>query len=467
MQIRRSDLRIDEEQPFVNCKLERKQYAEILTDIVGLYPQGFVLAIDNGWGTGKTTFIKMWRQHLINEGFKTVYFNAWENDFDLNPIVAILAELKSLVEKPTRKVFDDLTKNGSALVKAVLPAIAKAATKRYFDAEEVSNAIEGVAKAAAESFEAEIAEYKKKKESISGFRVKLQEFVSKSDSEKPIVFVIDELDRCRPTYAIEVLEQMKHFFAVRGSTFVLSIDKGHLAASVRGYYGSELINTDEYLRRFIDLEYSIPEPSSALFCEYLFDDLSFSSFFNSDTRKTYSAFNEDGKYFLSVASVVCDNTKITLRQMEKIFGRVRLILAQFSTNNYVLPECLFLIVYWSVIKPDFYRMLSGGRLKPQQICDAFAEVVSVKNEFLSNLLSFTEAILLVLYDNEFSPDQKLLYNDPETGKRTTSLVSKFEGQSKGTLIDVLSYVYQDFDKRHVRLSHLTKKVDLLEPLVTN
>lgn len=465
MQIRQREIRIDEQQPFLNCKLEREQYAEILTDIVDMHAEGFVLAIDNGWGTGKTTFIKMWRQHLNNQSFKTVYFNAWENDFDLNPIVAILAELKTLVGKPTKKVFDDLTKNGSTLVKAVLPAIAKAVTKRYFDADEVSNAIEGVAKAAAESFDAEIAEYIKKKESISGFRLKLEEFVGKSDSDKPIIFIIDELDRCRPTYAVEVLEQMKHFFSVPGITFVLSIDKGHLAASVRGFYGTELIDTDEYLRRFIDLEYSIPEPSAELFSKYLFDQLSFGSFFKSDARKAYSAFDEDSRNFMDMACMVCRNTRLTLRQMEKLYSRVRVVLSQFSPNDYVLPQCLFLIVYWSMFRPHFYQRLSTGRLEPQQICDEFAEVIPGKNEALTNLLSLTEASLLVLYENEFSPDVKLTYNDPENGERRTNIISKFAGESKVSLIDVLSYINQDSNKRHVRLSHLIKKVDLLEPLV--
>ena len=79
---------------------------------------------------------------------------------------------------------------------------------------------------------------------------------------------------------------MKHFFSVPGIVFVLSIDKNHLASSVRGYYGSENINTDEYLRRFIDLEYSIPLPSNKTFCKYLYEYYAFNDFFSSNERKS-------------------------------------------------------------------------------------------------------------------------------------------------------------------------------------
>ena len=86
MNIKHNEIKIPSANPFVNCKLNREPYAKVLTEIVNSYADGFVLAINNDWGTGKTTFVKMWRQQLINEGFQTIYFNAWENDFNNNPL---------------------------------------------------------------------------------------------------------------------------------------------------------------------------------------------------------------------------------------------------------------------------------------------------------------------------------------------------------------------------------------------
>ncbi|MEM8968622.1 MAG: P-loop NTPase fold protein [Bacteroidota bacterium] len=81
MSIKHTEIEIIPDNPFTNCKLGRQKYADVLTGIVNLYDDGFVLAINNKWGTGKTTFVKMWEQDLKGKEYQTVCFNAWENDF--------------------------------------------------------------------------------------------------------------------------------------------------------------------------------------------------------------------------------------------------------------------------------------------------------------------------------------------------------------------------------------------------
>ena len=66
MKIKHHEIEIPQENPFANCKLAREPYARVLTDIANTYADGFVLAINNEWGTGKTTFVKMWQQQLKN-----------------------------------------------------------------------------------------------------------------------------------------------------------------------------------------------------------------------------------------------------------------------------------------------------------------------------------------------------------------------------------------------------------------
>lgn len=59
MEIKHNDILITENNPFDNCQLERKRYADILTSIITHYRDGFVLALNGEWGTGKTTFVRM------------------------------------------------------------------------------------------------------------------------------------------------------------------------------------------------------------------------------------------------------------------------------------------------------------------------------------------------------------------------------------------------------------------------
>lgn len=293
MKIKHHEIKPNDKNPFADCKLAREPYAKVLTDIVKTYTNGFVLAINNEWGTGKTTFVKMWQQQLKNEGFQTIYFNAWENDFDNNPIVALMSELETLTNAKNKKIFNSVVNKGAALVKNVAPALLKAVANKYIDSDVITTAIENTTKATTEILEQEIKEYALKKKTIIEFRIELEKFVKQPNNEKPLVFIIDELDRCRPNYAVELLEQIKHFFSVSGIVFVLSIDKKHLSSAVKGFYGSNEIDSNEYLRRFIDLEYSIPKPSTKDFVKYLFEYYSFKDFFSSDGRKKYDVFRAD------------------------------------------------------------------------------------------------------------------------------------------------------------------------------
>lgn len=90
-------LEIPADQPFLNCKLGREKYAEVLKAIITTYKKGFVLAIDGKWGTGKTTFVEMWKAYLELDKFHTLYFNAWENDFISDPLVGLIGELTKIV----------------------------------------------------------------------------------------------------------------------------------------------------------------------------------------------------------------------------------------------------------------------------------------------------------------------------------------------------------------------------------
>lgn len=114
--------------------------------------------------------------------------------------------------------------------------------------------------------------------SIIEFRRCLGDYVHEIGSDKPIVFIVDELDRCNPHFAVKTLERIKHLFNLPGILFVLSIDKNQLCNSIRGYFGSEQFNAEEYLQRFVDFEYQLPQPSIKEYCEYLWGEYDFDQF---------------------------------------------------------------------------------------------------------------------------------------------------------------------------------------------
>jgi thymidylate kinase len=471
MFVRHHDLTISKEDPFASCQLGRRKYADVLTQIVDEPGAGFVLAINNEWGTGKTTFVKMWQQQLQNSGFTTLYFNAWENDFERNPLAAIMSELKILRQRNNEKTFKSLLKKGAILTKNILPALAKGVANRYIDSDELVEGVVSSAEAATELLENEIEEYATRKQGLLDFRTDLERFLATNKGDKPLIFIIDELDRCRPNYAVEVLEHMKHFFTVNGIIFVLSIDKVQLGHAVRGVYGSEQLNADEYLRRFIDLEYSIPQPELNDFVPYLYRYYNFDRFFKSKERQMYPNARQNSEALISLAIGLFREGKPTLRQQEKIFAHARLALKTVSYHNFFFPYVFIFLVYLRVMDNGLYRSIIVKKIALQDLADRFGSVINLlelDDNYRRNFL-YMQAQLVHLYNNylhKYSATELVVVD--ESGKAVSSIIETrlYDSKKQNLFVEVLHSIGLDSDQKHVSLEDLLKKIDLLEPVIT-
>lgn len=365
---------IPDKDPFENCKLNRKQYADILTPILKTYKDGFVLALNNKWGTGKTTFVKMWQKKLENEEFKTLYFNAWEHDSEQNSLPALLAELKSLQSngiQPFRKVLI----TGAKIGNKALPVLTKLILKQLgleFKGD-LSDLLKKVAEGVEGILDEQIEDYIEKKENIIEFKKELGEYIKTVDNNKPIVFFIDELDRCRPSFAVEVLEQIKHFFSVSGIIFVLSIDKIQLGHSIRGAYGSDRLDADEYLRRFIDLEYVLPQPSVADFCKFLIENYNFLSYFLSEERRNHTH-QQENDILKNHLTTFFEYSQLSLRQIEKVFIEFSLFISNFPKNRAIFPEAILFLILTRTHKPDFFNNFILKSVSPQELLNRMAQL---------------------------------------------------------------------------------------------
>ncbi|WKX76271.1 KAP family P-loop NTPase fold protein [Zobellia laminariae] len=470
MNIKHSEIEIEEKNPFANCKLDREKYSKILTNIIQSYPNGFVLALNNKWGAGKTTFVKMWEQDLKNNEYQTLYFNAWENDFENNPLTALMGELKSLTTKKTEPEFKKTLKKASTLTKNIAPIIAKAIADRYIDTEGIKDAIVGVTKGLSDVFENEVIEYAKKKKSVSDFRVSLSEFIANTSKGKPLIFIIDELDRCRPNYAVSILEQIKHFFSVPNIVFVLSIDKEQLGNAVKGVYGSADLDADEYLRRFIDIEYSIPEPEADVFYNYLYDYFKFDDFFKSPERLQLREVQENKTNFLATCKLLFTNAKVPLRQQEKIFSHSRLALRSFNTNSYVIPHIFIFLTFIKIRHNNFYENLKSKNLSIQEVQEEFLSIIKIKiNEETERQLMWLEMFIVNAYNNYYQERyhrKPLMEKDSETGKNKALISSIVKKDAEYDIAHILENISWKQGAGDLALSHFTNKIDLLEALQT-
>lgn len=449
--------------PFINCKLDRKEYAVNLTDVIKFYSDGFVMAINNKWGTGKTTFIKMWQQYLINDGFKTIYFNAWENDYQSDVFIALLAELDSLKESDSKELFESVLVKAKPLMRKVGIGLMKGLSKKIGADVLIQELIEGASETAFSNIEKEIENYSNRRKSIEGFRKELEKLAFSIDNHKPLVFIIDELDRCRPNYAVEVLEQIKHLFLVPGIVFILAIDKEQLSHAVKGVYGNDNIDANEYLRRFIDIEYTIPDPSLEKFIDYLFDYYSFDEFYNTDRIKNQN-FKFEEQNLKDIYLSLFSNKISTLRVHEKKFAHMRVLLKTYNSNQYSLPEVVVALLFLKEYNNKIYNSILNKEFKVQELLDELNSLFKNRiGESEKRKIAFAIGRLSYCYCNylkELKPDE-IYRTDSISSKRELILDFKLDQKAFKSSFDYLS---NNFDLDNMSLEPLLNKVELLDSL---
>lgn len=270
--VRPTDICIPDDDPFRHDHLGRKESVDALTRIVSRIEGPCVMAIDAPWGYGKTTFLKMWEAWLRQDKeFQVVVrFNAWETDFAKNPLLALTSELTDeLGTHIEASIVEGFTDAAQKVQKAlsVASALAPLAELLLPGAGTVVGATSTLAEAMPD--EANTNSYQEAKKAIANFKESLETVAQRS--ENPLVIMIDELDRCRPSYAVELLEVAKHLFAVDNVVFVLAVNLGDLAHSVKALYGSDF-DAEGYLRRFFDLHIRLPEHNRESFMQALLHD---------------------------------------------------------------------------------------------------------------------------------------------------------------------------------------------------
>lgn len=467
---RLEEIEIPMENPFAHCALGRGQYAQILTDVVNVYAHsGCVLALEGQWGTGKTTFVRMWRQYLANLNYHTLYFNAWETDYTADPLIAMLAELKE-IGGDTENFNKVVATSGRVLL-----AVGKGLLKKFtgIHADEVADSVTDGMEEIGQDF---LKEYAGQKASFRKFKQKLQEFVADKATEHPIVFFIDELDRCNPAYAVKVLERVKHLFDIPNIIFVLAVNKQQLGCAIQGYFGSSQMDADEYLRRFIDIEYTLPEPDMEKFCKMLYDKYEFGQFFHNNKRLEYFGNRNETGVFTETASRILQHLRLNLREVDKIFAHTRLALASFDTNTYLLPDVFFLLSLWKVSDATFYEKLRNHKLSVQDLLsefeNRFSDIMEKRSDIYDPVryvaLDYTLVTLLNCYN---TTDQGLckegdLVDYDEDSKPRLQLPLNSKYISKTELANLLS---DSRRREHCRygLSYIFKRIDLLSPLRIN
>ncbi|MBB1109411.1 hypothetical protein H5S11_02825 [Limosilactobacillus sp. pH52_RY] len=225
----------------------------------------YSIAINGSWGSGKTFFVKQCQLILdsltiesnnIDNGviiarsqlfkdkevkelqgkiFRTAYYDAWTHDNDEDPIISILNCLATVHWNNEVK---------ETLIKVIDAGISIVNTTTSLELPKLKNFLQN-----------------SKKQNIEKAKKQFTQALAKLVPEKgQLIIFIDELDRCKPTYAVKLLERIKHYFTNSKITFVFSVDLSQLQNTIKRYYGSQFDGI-QYLDRFFDLVITLPAPN--------------------------------------------------------------------------------------------------------------------------------------------------------------------------------------------------------------
>lgn len=332
--------------PFEGDKLERKALSDKLTNYLSRLNDGAVLALDAPWGEGKTWFGRNWAKSLEENEYKVIYIDAFEQDYIEDPFMLITSEILNII-KDESEIVETLKKSGVEIAKALLPVGAKALVNfggrillgSSDMSKEVQEAIEAGTSATSELtsqwIKESLEEYTQDKIVMQEFKVQLAEYAQVQ--EKPIVIFIDELDRCKPNFAVNLVERIKHFFDVPNVVFVLLLNREQLEKAIKGVYGKET-DASAYLGKFVNFFFKLPKLDRKSYKT----EQKLNNFIASTMNRFKFQENQENSVLKEALQNFAVYFKLSLRDIEKC---VSLYAFAYPVNNMV-----WMLVYLIVLK---------------------------------------------------------------------------------------------------------------------
>ena len=388
LKIPESDVSLN--RPWEDDALERAQVANSLTNLVRDQESPFVIGLNGGWGTGKTFLLRRWQVELDKAEFKSIYFNAWEDDFCEDPLAAIIGQLSEhFAEDNFKEKIEKIKEKAGPLLARIPFGLLQKHT-----GVDLSEFLDVWGTNALQNYESQ----RTVREELRSQLAELADQVKNESNDQPLVFIIDELDRCRPTYAIELLERIKHIFNIPNMVFVFGMNRDDLCASIRSVYGE--INADVYLRRFFDIEFRLTEIEPEVFCRHLIKKNKLEPFFYAHGLST--------EWFRELFAVLSQCFEFSLRDMEHCVRSIAFLSRNVDPRNALYATIVSLLVALRLRNSDLYHKYGNEDRNAGDVLNFIDEIVEFnrpddKSERVSRHVA-TERILNVLEVDLYTAD---------------------------------------------------------------
>jgi hypothetical protein len=359
----------------------RKNFGIALANIVKNSKDSLVIGLDGNWGEGKSTFVRSWQKILDKDEVPNIYIDAFASDYVDDAFMVVAGAITDYVSanapEQKSKEFIDKAKNVGAHVLSLGAKIGiralSAGVIKEADFQELGKIGEDISKDISTSAEKYIKErltnHKTERQSIEQFKTFLSTIPSslKVPSESPLTIIIDELDRCRPSFAVEMLEKIKHLFSVPNVNFLLVINKTQLQESIKATYGSN-INAHTYLQKFITIEATLPKKKGrnsdiGKYCQYLAEQ-----------------YELDKNDWVELITALATQLNCSLRELERVFSNIAIMLMTERPGADVNTTLISAICVLKVMRPGIFARLAEGNVLIEEIQEALSYRLDPKSE---------------------------------------------------------------------------------------
>ncbi|ELY1985600.1 hypothetical protein SL034_000599 [Vibrio harveyi] len=329
------------------CNTDRELYGKFLLSIITTDKSGSVFNLNGSWGTGKTELLKRLYVEISENRHPVIYIDAWSSDFIKDPLTVISSELltqlsfileehKEVLDNDIKSAFGKLISGIGKIARVGKPVLdlANLASGESIETQGLSHISELInltsdsipqGQSALETNSRVINmisqnqlltdgmdEVRTQVSTISGILEHVYEL------NIPIIILIDELDRCRPDYAVKVLETVKHFFSVKGCTFLIATDTTELTHSIKAVYGSGF-NAEKYLNRFFTNRITLEKPSILNYIKS--KEIDFSKYNIEEDFNLTPLFLSNDFYTLFLSSLL-SHPELSLRDIDQIIAKI-------------------------------------------------------------------------------------------------------------------------------------------------
>ena len=354
MQLKPPEFTAEPDAPFKNDLLGRKSQVEGFCRMLRGVDGHAVVSLDGPWGSGKTAFVRMSAAYLQSKQVRVVEFNAWHQGHTRSPLVDLVSALRSQIDETTMK----------GLTEAVLTVTARVATQLV---KAGTSGLVDIGALDADKGQDLTTMWDEAEKGTTHFKEQLATAATKGDG--PLIVLIDELDRCHPTYALELLATVRHLFNVDGVVVGLAINRTELAHSVQAVYGPDF-SADRYLRRFADLHAQLLPPNHRELPHFLQQLL------------TAADLSSNAGYGVDkVLRLVGEAENCGLRDIQQATYHYGAALASFDQNSVSLEGIKLTIAALTVLRTldrDAYRSISIGQI------DGYNAIAVVRKSLTAN-----------------------------------------------------------------------------------